>query len=290
MTDDRSFERAARTWLEIGPTRAPDHAVEAALLQVEQTPQERALRLPRRILDMNRLSLAVALAAVVVVGSAAVLLASRSPSTGTIGVPPSPTPPLTVPSVASLPPPTPVPSTTVDGSAFAVPFTMTWHAHLQTTVKSDVVELHASGTTGFNLFLIHQVGSNPCTSNDLSPTPLTTPQQFMDWLASIPKTTALPVTPVTIGGQAGLSRELDIGSLVGCIDTTSLHSGIRSVVDTVPGGFLMSAGERERWVAFTAGGKLIAFTVWPLSAQGYVTIADQAIATITFTSSPSPSP
>ena len=41
MTDDRSLERAARSWLEVGPTQAPDRAVEAALLRIETTPQER---------------------------------------------------------------------------------------------------------------------------------------------------------------------------------------------------------------------------------------------------------
>ena len=35
MTDDRSLERAARSWIEAGPTRAPDRAVEAALLRIE---------------------------------------------------------------------------------------------------------------------------------------------------------------------------------------------------------------------------------------------------------------
>jgi hypothetical protein len=41
MTDDRSLERAARSWIEVGPTRAPDHAVEAALARIQTTPQER---------------------------------------------------------------------------------------------------------------------------------------------------------------------------------------------------------------------------------------------------------
>ena len=48
MTDDRSLERAARSWIEAGPTRAPDRAVEAALLRIQTTPQERDLRVPWR--------------------------------------------------------------------------------------------------------------------------------------------------------------------------------------------------------------------------------------------------
>ena len=52
MTDDRSLERAARSWIEAGPTHAPDQAVEAALLLIETTPQERDLRIPWRLPKM----------------------------------------------------------------------------------------------------------------------------------------------------------------------------------------------------------------------------------------------
>ena len=52
MTDDRSLERAARSWIEAGPTHAPDQAVEAALLLIETTPQERDLRMPWRLPKM----------------------------------------------------------------------------------------------------------------------------------------------------------------------------------------------------------------------------------------------
>jgi TolB protein len=53
MTDDRSLERAARSWLEAGPTEAPDRAVEAALLRIETTAQERDLRIPWRLPKMT---------------------------------------------------------------------------------------------------------------------------------------------------------------------------------------------------------------------------------------------
>jgi hypothetical protein len=49
MTDDRSLERAARSFIESGPTRAPERAVEAALSQIETTSQERGLWVPWRI-------------------------------------------------------------------------------------------------------------------------------------------------------------------------------------------------------------------------------------------------
>jgi len=72
MTDDRSIERAARSWLEIGPTTAPDRAVDAALLRIESTPQERDLRIPWRItvMPMPARVAAAALIGVLLVGGA----------------------------------------------------------------------------------------------------------------------------------------------------------------------------------------------------------------------------
>jgi len=181
--------------------------------------------------------------------------------------------------------PTPeVVTTSTHATPFAVPFSMTWPATLaEASVGPDVVEIHARNGTGFNLFLISKVGKDPCTTDDLLPNAITTPQQFMDWLGTISHATARPVTQTTIGGQPALERELDVGSLTGCIDTAELHSNIHSAFDTVPGGFFMNENEPERWVAFQAGGKLIAFAVWPLTDTEFVAEADQAISTITFT-------
>ena len=52
MTDDRSLERAARSWIEAGPSRAPDRVIDAALLRIETTAQERDLRIPWRLSNM----------------------------------------------------------------------------------------------------------------------------------------------------------------------------------------------------------------------------------------------
>ncbi len=69
MTDDRSLERAARAWLEAGPTAAPDRAVDAALARVQTTSQERDLGIPWRPRTMfDRLAFA-AVSAVLVIGA-----------------------------------------------------------------------------------------------------------------------------------------------------------------------------------------------------------------------------
>ena len=70
MTDDRSLERAARAWIEAGPTQAPDRAVEAALLLIETTPQERDLRIPWRL---PKMSTPARLAAATIIGATALV-------------------------------------------------------------------------------------------------------------------------------------------------------------------------------------------------------------------------
>lgn len=68
MTDDRSLERAARSFIESGPTQAPERAVEAALLRIETTSQERNLRVPWRI----TMSIPARVAAAAVIGVLAI--------------------------------------------------------------------------------------------------------------------------------------------------------------------------------------------------------------------------
>src|SRR6478736_2131468 len=95
MNDDRTLERAARSWLEAGPTQAPDHAVEAALLVIQTTHQERDLWVPWRVRKMStpaRLAVAAIAIAVVAVGGALIL---RPGSNSTVG---GTTPTSTVPS------------------------------------------------------------------------------------------------------------------------------------------------------------------------------------------------
>lgn len=103
MTDDRSLERAARSWLEDGPTRAPDRVVEGALLRIRSTPQERGFRVPWRLPSMN-LTARIALLAVVGALALAGMAAFGGPGGRSIApaVPPAQEP--SAPAVASLAP------------------------------------------------------------------------------------------------------------------------------------------------------------------------------------------
>lgn len=103
MNDDRSLERAARSWLEEGPTRAPDRAVEAALTSIQKTRQDRGLLVPWRMPTVNpamKLAAAVSVAVVAVAGSLYLL-----GGTGGFGGRPTPVPTL-APTTAPSPSPT----------------------------------------------------------------------------------------------------------------------------------------------------------------------------------------
>lgn len=98
MTDERSLERAARSFLEPGPTRAPEAAVEAALGLIQTTPQERDLRIPRRFAQMSMPArvAAAAVFGVLALGGATFLLGK--PSQSTVG---GPSPSVAPPSVSA---------------------------------------------------------------------------------------------------------------------------------------------------------------------------------------------
>jgi hypothetical protein len=85
MNDDRSLERAARSFIEAGPTEAPDRVVEAALGTIQSTPQERDWHVPWRNRPMTltiRLLAGAAALAVVVVGGAFILRPGAGPDVG----------------------------------------------------------------------------------------------------------------------------------------------------------------------------------------------------------------
>ena len=106
MTEDLRFERSARDWLELGPVEAPAGVVQAALLEIDTTSQERDLRVPWRFQTMPTLA-RVLIAAAVVIGLVAggTLFLQRS-NQELVGAP-SPSPTLASPA----PSPSPAPST-----------------------------------------------------------------------------------------------------------------------------------------------------------------------------------
>ena len=116
MSDHRGFERAMHDWLEAGSDRTPPRAIDAVLLAVKTTPQERDLRIPRRFTQMAlSIRLVAAVAIVAVAGVAAMTLFNRSPDQGVGAVP--------TPAKTALPTPTAAPSPTQIDPTSWTPFT-----------------------------------------------------------------------------------------------------------------------------------------------------------------------
>ena len=114
MNGDRAFERATRDWLEDVIDRTPASTIQAVLLAVRTTPQERDLRIPWRTPRMsNPMRLAAAIAIVAVVAFAGLNLFGR----GGTGSTPTPSPTTT---------PTPSPSPTLAPSPSATADTTGW--------------------------------------------------------------------------------------------------------------------------------------------------------------------
>jgi hypothetical protein len=103
MTDDRTLERVARSWLEDGPTRAPEHTVAGALAQIQTTQQERGFAVPWRFSSMTPMFKVAGAALVAVIAIGSFLSLSRPP--GGTGGDPSPTPTAS-PSPTTAPSPT----------------------------------------------------------------------------------------------------------------------------------------------------------------------------------------
>jgi len=82
MTDDREFLRATADWLEAGSDRTPPHAIDAVLLAVRSTRQERQLpllRMPFHLPVIARVALvAAALVMLALLAFSLILMAGRS--------------------------------------------------------------------------------------------------------------------------------------------------------------------------------------------------------------------
>jgi hypothetical protein len=114
MNDDHDFEHAVREFLDEGSDRTPAATIDAVLLAVRTTPQERDLRIPWRTVPMsNPMRLVAAIAVIVVAGVAAFNLFGASPDDGGVGAGGEP-------SASPTPEPTSTPAPTAAASA-AVP-------------------------------------------------------------------------------------------------------------------------------------------------------------------------
>jgi hypothetical protein len=116
MRDDQAFERSMQDWLADGSDRTPQPAIDAVLLAVRTTHQERDLRVPWRTQTMSaplRLAAGIAIAVIIAVAGLSYL---GQGSTAPGGLPPATS---LSPAATSVPSPTPAASTSLlDTSAW----------------------------------------------------------------------------------------------------------------------------------------------------------------------------
>ena len=217
MTDDRTLERTARSWLETGPTRAPDDVVQLALEQIETTAQDRVWPFPRShrwIGQAYRLSSAVGIIGILLVGG--VLLAQRGQGPNPqIGPSASPSATPSASPSASSPGPAPTPATSIDAGGPPVltrMFTSPRHGYsVQYSGEWTATPASASWQPGVILqwgspALDELVGS---TARFVGASQALLPGQSADaWLQAFSAGSCLGVPanwhPVSIGGLDGL--------------------------------------------------------------------------------------
>lgn len=191
---DRTFERAVRDWLDDGSDRTPRPAFDAVLLAIKTTPQERALRIPRRFNLMPtylRLT-AAAIAVLALVGGGAIWYAGQStdpsPPTSTGSTVPSLAPsPTALPTAARTP-------TTPDGvrgwpgnRGSSEPGLYSWDGAWCATSPCLMGVLHNHGASGGGEVRISI-------------------ERVTEWSISASDARA---TPVTVAGHEGLYLRLD---------------------------------------------------------------------------------
>lgn len=182
MNDDRSLDRAARSWLESGPNQAPDSTVQAALARIQTTRQERGLALPRRLPTMftNRLAAAALALVLVVLGGGFAVSRFAGPGTGGPSATPTAPPSSLIPS--SNPSPSPaapmittasvgstLPAGTYQVDGFAVPFSITLPAGWTIggfTRNNISIASRADGTKNIGLIALDTVYHDPCKPLD----------------------------------------------------------------------------------------------------------------------------
>ena len=213
MNDDREFWAATTDWLEEGSDRTPPPAIDAVLLAIRTTRQERVLWSPWRNIDMTLFArVAIAAAAVVVLAVGWVNLAPDGGGGGTSPTPsPSPTPaPISSSDQALEPgryvfvdPPSGLPATlhdTFPRMSFTVPAGWTGNS---ATLGKDYGEAGPAGPFLWAWYFDRGF-TDPCTDH----TPVQSAEGsgaagLISVIADQPGIDAGVITDVTVGGYAG---------------------------------------------------------------------------------------
>lgn len=241
MTDDREFLRATTDWLESGSDGTPPQAIDAVLLAIRTTRQDRALRSPLRPINMTIFArVAVAAAAVVTLA-----LVFNLGLNGGIGSSPTPSPTAS-PSprtFAGLDHPTLEPGTRyVTSDPFPIPISFVvpagWLGNVGGPYGVWLGPVVGNDVVAFNIF--DKVYADPCHFDRGSfEKPPTSVDGLANALVNLPGIKADRPTDVSLDGYpAKLVTLQGPDDVTGCNEQTyrlwELPRG--AVLDLVPGG------------------------------------------------------
>jgi len=250
MTDHPAIERTAQAWIELGPTRAPEPAVTAALDRIAATHQDRAFitwrssRMPRAA----RL-VAVAALAVLAIGGASLLAGGIGDADPSPSVSASPTPGASEASPSSSAGPTTTFTTTTE-PRLAIDLPPEWLA----SESGGVIRMSWLGP-GFetsNLWVIRLEASRVVEQGGI-PGPV--PDDLLAWIAAHPGMSDATQGEVSIGGDSVPTIEVT-GVQSG---NTNLEHTLLVVADTDEGEIAVASFERW-WFAEIedgAGGEVL---------------------------------
>lgn len=269
MTDDRTLDRVARSWLEEGPTRAPDRPVEAALARIQTTPQERDLRLPWRYRQMNSsLKLAVGAAAVAVAAILVVNVLPKSPGPG-IGTPP--------PSASATPAPKVLAVGPLSAGAYTtagpVPMSLTVPQGWEGIVVGSTVTVLGRDGAFLGFWIVGDAQRDPCGLGGVADTDVgPTVADLAAALAAVPGFETTDPVARSVDGIDGQYVEL-IGPLAGCAEP-------EPELWLTPGGScrcMDGTVERNRIWIVDVGGSRLAVDALEIPASEGVTGTSEAV-------------
>ena len=221
MSVDRDLDRAVRSWLREDGHEDAEHVLGAVLQDIDSTIQRRQ-RWVARIVSMNGLRIASAVAAVVIVAVVMALAFDPRPSPGTNG---SPTPTQSASPTTTLIDTTTIGQTLASGT-FRVgsPFDIGLRVTLSGTwkvldLRNGQISFGGSRSAYLGFFLVRDVPVDPCHPDTGSRSPFDPPDAstLVDALRSLEGFRAGPVTTLTIGGR------------------TARHFRLRNSIDTESG-------------------------------------------------------
>lgn len=257
---DPLFEHAVRDWLDDGSDRTPPTAIDAVLLAVKTTPQERDLRIPRRFTQMTfPMRLAAAIAIVAVVGVGALAYINRGPTPGDQ--------PTATPTISATPAPT-FPRLTegllapgryaYDTTGLRVILTVPagWEGggfHV-----SEAVEGEVPGGANLGFRQPDAVFGDPCREGSRQQVGPTV-DDFANALADLPNVTESSQADVTISGLSGkhLSFTVDTEG-IDCLVIQGTTTGEMAIY--AQGGFVRTAENgmhHQLWILDVAGRRLV---------------------------------